>query len=61
MFNFNDIRNHAKKEYRKRSPGDIEFLIDSYQKQRFEICNDIDRKIIELKRMLTKTKEGTNE
>lgn len=61
MFKLNDMRTHEKKEYRKRSQGDIEFLINSYQKQRLEICNDIDKKIIELKRMLLKTKEGTNE
>jgi hypothetical protein len=61
MFKFNDMRVHAKKEYRKRSPGDIEFLIDSYLKQRMEICNDIDRKIIELKRMLALAKEQGNE
>jgi hypothetical protein len=61
MFRLAEMRQHEKKEYRKRTPGDIEFLIDSYQKQRFEICNDIDKKIIELKRMLSKTKEGTNE
>lgn len=61
MFKFPNMRRHEKREYRKRSPGDIEFMIDSYRKQKLEICSEIDRKIGDLTKMLAKAKEETNE
>ena len=61
MFNMPRITCHKKKDYTRRSEKDVEFLIDSLNKQKFEICNEIDRKILEFRRILIKMKEHKDE
>jgi hypothetical protein len=61
MFTMPQITCHKKRDYTKRSAKDVEFMIDSLTKQKFEICNEIDRKILDLRKSLIRMKEHNNE